>query len=104
MRTLEKHMAEEQESSVLQKLMERYGVIQEKFAFLGGYEIEANIMKVANGLQVIELFPRSFLELSGGEQTKVSLAYMLLQKPDLLLLDEPTNHLDLFAVEWLEQF
>lgn len=104
MRTLEKDMAEEQEPSVLQKLMERYGVIQEKFAFLGGYEIEANIIKVANGLQVTELFPRSFLELSGGEQTKVSLAYMLLQKPDLLLLDEPTNHLDLFAVEWLEQF
>ncbi|EDX66645.1 ABC-F type ribosomal protection protein [Bacillus cereus] len=104
MRTLEKDMAEEQGFSVLQKLMERYGIIQEKFAFLGGYEIEANIMKVANGLQVTELFPRSFLELSGGEQTKVSLAYMLLQKPDLLLLDEPTNHLDLFAVEWLEQF
>ncbi|MGE0997870.1 ribosomal protection-like ABC-F family protein [Bacillus sp. Gnz1/3] len=104
MRTLEKDMVEEQEPSVLQKLMERYGVIQEKFAFLGGYEIEANIIKVANGLQVTELFPRSFLELSGGEQTKVSLAYMLLQKPDLLLLDEPTNHLDLFAVEWLEQF
>ncbi|MCU5460185.1 ribosomal protection-like ABC-F family protein [Bacillus thuringiensis] len=104
MHTLEKNMAEEREPSALQKLMERYGVIQEKFAFLGGYEIEANLMKVANGLQVTELFPRSFLELSGGEQTKVSLAYMLLQKPDLLLLDEPTNHLDLFAVEWLEQF
>ncbi|SIR90930.1 ATPase components of ABC transporters with duplicated ATPase domains [Bacillus cereus] len=104
LRTLEKNMAEEREPSALQRLMERYGVIQEKFAFLGGYEIEANMMKVANGLQVTELFPRSFLELSGGEQTKVSLAYMLLQKPDLLLLDEPTNHLDLFAVEWLEQF
>lgn len=104
MRALEKNMEEELELSALQKLMERYGVIQEKFAFLGGYEIEANIMKVANGLQVTELFPRTFLELSGGEQTKVSLAYMLLQKPDLLLLDEPTNHLDLFAVEWLEQF
>ncbi|QIW20161.1 ribosomal protection-like ABC-F family protein [Bacillus thuringiensis] len=104
MRALEKNMAEELEPSALQKLMERYGVIQEKFAFLGGYEIEANLMKVANGLQVTELFLRSFLELSGGEQTKVSLAYMLLQKPDLLLLDEPTNHLDLFAVEWLEQF
>ncbi|MGE1043679.1 ribosomal protection-like ABC-F family protein [Bacillus wiedmannii] len=104
MRALEKNMAEELEPSALQKLMERYGVIQEKFAFLGGYEIEANLMKVANGLQVTELFPRSFLDLSGGEQTKVSLAYMLLQKPDLLLLDEPTNHLDLFAVEWLEQF
>ncbi|KIV72968.1 ABC transporter ATP-binding protein uup [Bacillus mycoides] len=104
MHALEKNMAEEQESSALQKLMERYGVIQERYAFLGGYEIEANIMKVANGLQVTELFPRSFMELSGGEQTKVSLAYMLLQKPALLLLDEPTNHLDLFAVEWLEQF
>ncbi|MCZ6941709.1 ABC-F family ATP-binding cassette domain-containing protein [Bacillus mycoides] len=104
MHALEKNMAEEQESSALQKLMERYGVIQERYAFLGGYEIEANIMKVANGLQVTELFPRSFMEISGGEQTKVSLAYMLLQKPDLLLLDEPTNHLDLFAVEWLEQF
>lgn len=104
MHVLEKNMAEEQKTSALQKLMERYGVIQEKFTFLGGYEIEANITKVANGLQVTELFPRSFMELSGGEQTKISLAYMLLQKPDLLLLDEPTNHLDLFAVEWLEQF
>ncbi|MEH7424842.1 ribosomal protection-like ABC-F family protein [Bacillus thuringiensis] len=104
MHTLEKNMAVEQEQSALEKLMERYGVIQEKFAFLGGYEIEANIMKVANGLQVTDLFSRVFTELSGGEQTKVSLAYMLLQKPDLLLLDEPTNHLDLFAVEWLEQF
>ncbi|MFQ6339391.1 ribosomal protection-like ABC-F family protein [Bacillus sp. AF62] len=104
MHALEKNMAVEQEQSALEKLMERYGVIQEKFAFLGGYEIEANIMKVANGLQVTDLFSRVFTELSGGEQTKVSLAYMLLQKPDLLLLDEPTNHLDLFAVEWLEQF
>ncbi|MDZ5606903.1 ABC-F type ribosomal protection protein [Bacillus pseudomycoides] len=104
MRSLEKRMAEEQEPADLQKLMEKYGVVQEQFAFLGGYEIEANIMKVANGLQVTELFSRIFTQLSGGEQTKVSLAYMLLQKPDLLLLDEPTNHLDLFAVEWLEQF
>ncbi len=104
MHALEKNMAVEQEQSALEKLMEQVRVIQEKFAFLGGYEIEANIMKVANGLQVTDLFSRVFTELSGGEQTKVSLAYMLLQKPDLLLLDEPTNHLDLFAVEWLEQF
>ncbi|MEN1938339.1 ABC-F type ribosomal protection protein [Paenibacillus sp. 102] len=104
MRSLETRMAEEQDSIGLERLMEKYGAVQEEFAFLGGYEIEANIMKVANGLQVTELFSRDFTELSGGEQTKVSLAYMLLQKPDLLLLDEPTNHLDLFAVEWLEQF
>ncbi|WP_242223253.1 ribosomal protection-like ABC-F family protein [Bacillus cereus group sp. BfR-BA-01380] len=100
MRELEQKMA----ISVTEKMMAEYGEVQEQFSFLGGYEIEANIMKVANGLQVTELFSRSFIELSGGEQTKVSLAYMLLKKPDLLLLDEPTNHLDLFAVEWLEQF
>ncbi|WP_459503379.1 ribosomal protection-like ABC-F family protein [Bacillus sp. C1] len=104
MRELEKCMAEKQDSTRLERLMEKYGIVQEQFAFLGGYEIEASIMKVANGLQIIDLFPRNFTELSGGERTKVSLAYMLLQKPDLLLLDEPTNHLDLFAVEWLEQF
>ncbi|KEK22374.1 ABC transporter ATP-binding protein [Bacillus gaemokensis] len=104
MRNLEQSMAEEKDPTGLERLMEKYGAVQEQFAFLGGYEIEANIMKVANGLQVTELFSRIFTELSGGEQTKVSLAYMLLQRPDLLLLDEPTNHLDLFAVEWLEQF
>lgn len=100
MRELEQKMA----VNVTEKMMAEYGEIQEQFSFLGGYEIEANMMKVANGLQVTELFSRDFRELSGGEQTKVSLAYMLLKKPDLLLLDEPTNHLDLFAVEWLEQF
>lgn len=100
MRELEEKMA----VNVTEKIMAEYGEIQEQFSFLGGYEIEANMMKVANGLQVTELFSRSFIELSGGEQTKVSLAYMLLKNPDLLLLDEPTNHLDLFAVEWLEQF
>ncbi|MED4654429.1 ABC transporter ATP-binding protein [Bacillus pseudomycoides] len=104
MRNLEKSMAEEHDPTSLERLMEKYGAVQEQFSFLGGYEIEANIMKVANGLQITELFSRIFAELSGGEQTKVSLAYMLLKKPDLLLLDEPTNHLDLFAVEWLEQF
>ena len=100
MRELEQKMA----ISVTEKMMAEYGEIQEQFSFLGGYEMEANMMKVANGLQVTELFSRDFRGLSGGEQTKVCLAYMLLKKPDLLLLDEPTNHLDLFAVEWLEQF
>ncbi|WP_020060749.1 ribosomal protection-like ABC-F family protein [Bacillus sp. 123MFChir2] len=100
MRELEEKMA----VNVTERIMAEYGDIQEQFSFLGGYEIEANMMKVANGLQVTELFLRDFRELSGGEQTKVSLAYMLLKRPDLLLLDEPTNHLDLFAVEWLEQF
>lgn len=104
MRSLEDCMSGTGNEVNMEQLMERYGTVQEQFAFLGGYEIEANITKVGNGLQITELFSRYFTELSGGEQTKVSLAYMLLQKPDLLLLDEPTNHLDLFAVEWLEGF
>ncbi|WP_369901430.1 ribosomal protection-like ABC-F family protein [Bacillus manliponensis] len=104
MRRLEERMSETEHEVNMEQLMERYGTVQEQFSFLGGYEIEANITKVGNGLQITDLFSRSFAELSGGEQTKVSLAYMLLQKPDLLLLDEPTNHLDLFAVEWLEGF
>ncbi|MDR4174348.1 ABC transporter ATP-binding protein, partial [Bacillus nitratireducens] len=75
---LEKNRADEQEESALQNSMERYGVSQERYAFRGGYEIEANIMKVENGLQETELFTRSFMELKGGEQTKESLAYVLL--------------------------
>jgi len=70
MRNLEKSMAEEQDPTSLERLMEKYGAVQEQFSFLGGYEIEANIMKVANGLQITELFSRVFTELSGGSRRK----------------------------------
>jgi ATP-binding cassette subfamily F protein 3 len=102
MKRLEEQMGSETEQ--LEKLLEEYGKVQERYLFLGGYEVEAQLAKVCNGLQITSLLPQVFAMLSGGEQTKVCLALMLLQNPDLLLLDEPTNHLDIGAVEWLEQF
>ncbi|MFS0784622.1 ribosomal protection-like ABC-F family protein [Bacillus sp. 1P06AnD] len=104
MKELEQRMAKEQDPEQADKLLKRYGDMQTKFMELGGYEIEPKVEKVANGLRIHDLLDSPFDTLSGGERTKVNLAFMLLQKPDLLLLDEPTNHLDISAVEWLEQF
>ncbi|MNB70504.1 putative ABC transporter ATP-binding protein [compost metagenome] len=85
--------------------LREYGGLQEKFERAGGYEIEAEIQRVATGLGIpAGQFERPFASLSGGEKTKVGLAALLLRRPDVLLLDEPTNHLDMDAIEWLEQF
>ncbi|QOR67010.1 ABC-F type ribosomal protection protein [Cytobacillus suaedae] len=104
MKDLEEQMASEKDENVLGKLIVKYGDIQEQFTRLGGYEIEANVMKIASGLEIETMLNQVFSNLSGGEKTKVCLGLILLQAPDLLLLDEPTNHLDIFAVEWLEAF
>ncbi|MGZ9584001.1 ribosomal protection-like ABC-F family protein [Paenibacillus marinisediminis] len=86
-------------------LLRRYGELQERFERAGGYELDARLGRVASGLGIPEAqLARPFAELSGGEKTKVGLAAMLLEEPDVLLLDEPTNHLDMHAIEWLEQF
>ncbi|GIO23500.1 ABC transporter ATP-binding protein [Oceanobacillus sp. J11TS1] len=84
--------------------VQAYGEAQERFTVLGGYELEANIDRITTGLNVQDLLPMPFEQISGGEKTKIGLAKILLQDPDLLLLDEPTNHLDLQAVEWLGEF
>ena len=89
---------------VTDSLLHQYGEIQEKFMQLGGYEMEAKMASVLNGLGIAQLIESEFDSLSGGEKTKVMLAQMILQNPDILLLDEPTNHLDLAAIEWLENF
>lgn len=104
LKQLERAMGEPENQERLQKLYDQYGKLQEQFLTEGGYEIEAAIRKVVSGLQIKELIDQQMALLSGGERTKVGLAYMLLQNPDLLLLDEPTNHLDLAAVEWLGNF
>jgi len=97
-------MGQELGEIALKKLMFEYGNIQDQFTREGGYEIEADIERIANGLNIGGLMDKPFSALSGGEKTKVVLGLQLLKKPDLLLLDEPTNHLDLNAVEWLSNF
>jgi len=91
--------------STLEVLLRQYGHLQDEFERGGGYEIEASIDRVAGGLGIpVEQYQRPFSTLSGGEKTKIGLAVILLQNPDILLLDEPTNHLDMAAIEWLEAF
>lgn len=100
MKSLEEKMAQESRDSDIQK----YGDLQDQFIREGGYEMEANLERVANGLQITSLLPQKFSDISGGEKTKVGLGKILLKNPDLLLLDEPTNHLDLQAIEWLGDY
>ncbi|WP_025717192.1 ribosomal protection-like ABC-F family protein, partial [Paenibacillus sp. 1-18] len=89
----------------LEKLLQSYAALQERFERNSGYEMDANIDQVADGLRIPKaMYTRSFGSLSGGEKTKIALASQLIGQPDLLLLDEPTNHLDLKGLEWLEQF
>ncbi len=89
----------------LDRTVEQYAVISEQFEFGHGYEIETKLDKVMEGLQIsAQMRELSFEKLSGGEKTRVMLAKILLEEPDILLLDEPTNHLDLVTIEWLEGF
>ncbi|MGX6444243.1 ribosomal protection-like ABC-F family protein [Neobacillus sp. K501] len=104
LRELEMEMSQEIAPNDLQRLMDQYGKLQDDFILNGGYEMDAELDRVSNGLKITHLLVKSFALLSGGEKTKVGLALSLLKKPDLLLLDEPTNHLDLMAIEWLGSF
>ena len=85
--------------------MQVYGDASARFEALGGYEREHRAAAVLQGLQLADIPPDTLAStLSGGQKTRLGLALLLLQEPDLLLLDEPTNHLDVDALEWLEGF
>jgi ATPase subunit of ABC transporter with duplicated ATPase domains len=88
----------------LNKVINSYTSLQEKFINIGGYEIDTKVNKIINVFKINDMLERNYNTLSGGEKTIVSLASLLLKEPDILLLDEPTNHLDIDAIEWLEQF
>ena len=86
-------------------LLAEYDRLQDDFRRLGGYDMETDMNRVANGLDIpAAMREQPFDSLSGGEKTRVNLARLILENTDILLLDEPTNHLDLHATEWLEDY
>ena len=87
------------------KVIERFGVVQEEYQHNGGYELEARAREVLHGLGFTDpQIDGDVGALSGGWKMRVSMAKILLGKFDVLLLDEPTNHLDIESIVWLERF
>jgi ATPase subunit of ABC transporter with duplicated ATPase domains len=87
------------------KVLERFGVVQEEYQHQGGYELEARAREVLHGLGFADdQIDGDVGALSGGWKMRVSMAKILLGKFDVLLLDEPTNHLDIESIVWLEGF
>ena len=89
----------------LDKLMADYDRLSENFRQAGGFTYEADIRAILNGFKFDEtMWQMKIDELSGGQNTRLALAKMLLEKPNLLILDEPTNHLDIETIAWLENY
>ena len=89
----------------LDKLMSDYDRLSENFRQAGGFTYGADIRAILNGFKFDEsMWRMKIAELSGGQNTRLALAKMLLEKPNLLVLDEPTNHLDIETIAWLENY
>lgn len=111
LRTTEKQLRQmelemgEKTGAELDKLMSDYDRLSEEFRQAGGFTYEADIRSILNGFKFDEsMWQMKIAELSGGQNTRLALAKMLLEKPNLLILDEPTNHLDIETIAWLENY
>ncbi|MCO4525589.1 ABC transporter, ATP-binding protein [Streptococcus infantarius subsp. infantarius] len=104
LRKMEMQMAE-LTGDAFDKLMSDYDRLSEEFRVKGGFTYEAEIKAILNGFKFDEsMCQMKISELSGGQNTRLALAKMLLEKPELLVLDEPTNHLDIETIAWLENY
>jgi len=104
LRQMELEMGEKT-GAELDKLMSDYDRLSEEFRQAGGFTYEADIRSILNGFKFDEsMWQMRIAELSGGQNTRLALAKMLLEKPNLLVLDEPTNHLDIDTIAWLENY
>lgn len=98
-------LTERMESDDSPALLREYDRLSDDFRRLGGYDMDADRSRVANGLGISPAMRGQLYDsLSGGEKSRVNLARLILEDTDILLLDEPTNHLDLHATEWLEDY
>ncbi|MCI6035730.1 MAG: ABC-F family ATP-binding cassette domain-containing protein [Firmicutes bacterium] len=93
------------EGTQLEEIMNRYTRMTHDFEVRGGLLYKSELTGVLKGLSFLdEDFDKQISTLSGGQKTRVSLAKLLLQSPDLIILDEPTNHLDIASISWLETY
>ena len=102
---LQHAMADPSQAEKMDKILERFGEVQEEYDHFGGYALESQAREVLLGLGFDnERIDGGVGELSGGWKMRVAMARVLLGRPDVLLMDEPTNHLDIESIVWLEAF
>jgi len=102
---LHRAMEDPEQAGDMDRILERFGHVQEEYEHLGGYALEAQAREVLHGLGFQDdQIDGDVGALSGGWKMRVALARVLLGRPDVLLMDEPTNHLDIESIIWLEQF
>ena len=98
-------MSDPEQAEALDRVLARFGEVQEEYEHLGGYGLEAQAREVLHGLGFEdERIDGDVGLLSGGWKMRVAMARVLLGRPDVLLMDEPTNHLDIESIIWLESF